>query len=126
MSKPLGELIDNLYAKRAARLLVTKEVDALKAEETTLREQIIEALDKQAMDKASGKKATCGITESTEPVAKDWQQIHKFIRVENRFDLLQRRLSGPAWLELREAGILVPGTEPIKVRSLSLTKSSRA
>jgi len=47
------------------------------------------------------------------------------VRAENRFDLLHKRISAPAWRELRELGALVPGTSAITVRDVSLTKSSR-
>jgi hypothetical protein len=121
----LGELIDTLYATRQQRLEQTKIVDELKVQETKLREDILAALDGEGMAKASGTHATCGVKTSIEPVPNDWDLIHDFIRRENRFDLVQKRLSAPAWRGLLEAGITVPGTEQIMVRDLSLTKSTR-
>jgi hypothetical protein len=118
-------MIDTLYATRQKRLDVTKEVDALKVEEAQMRERILEMLDEQGMAKASGYMATCGIKKSIEPVTTDWEQIHEFIRIENRFDLIQKRLSAPAWRDLFNTGILVPGTDSVEVRDLSLTKSTR-
>lgn len=122
----LGELIDALYATRALRLSETKKVDALKAQEVAFREQILVLLDEQGMAKGTGLQATCGIKTSIEPVPTDWEKIHEYIRTENRFDLVQKRLSAPAWRGLLEAGIQVPGTEQMTVRDLSLSKSSRA
>lgn len=122
----IGELIDALYATRQMRLDKSKEVDALKGEETVLRGKILDLLDAQGMAKASGLSATCGVKESLEPITTDWEQVHEYIRTENRFDLLQKRLSAPAWRELLASGIQVPGTEQVTVRDLSLTKSSRS
>ena len=121
----LGTMIDALYATRAHRLDITKQVDALKAEEREMRAKILEALESVGLAKASGSLATCGITTSTEPVVNEWEQVHKWIRENDRFDLLQRRLSTVAWRELREAGILIPGTESMEVVDISLTKSTR-
>ena len=122
----LGMMIDALYATRQLRLDVSKKVEALKAEETQAREKILEMLDSLHMAKASGYHATCGVKESIEPLLVDWEPVHEYIRVNNRFDLLQKRLSAPAWRELKDSGILIPGTEAVPVRDLSLTKSTRS
>jgi len=125
MDLNLGNRIDALYALRQMRLEVQRKADDLKAQETAAREEIMELLDSMGMVKGTGLHATCGITTKTEPVVADWEQVHEFIRRENRFDLLQKRLSAPAWRDLREAGVLVPGTDAVPVRDLSLTKSTR-
>jgi len=121
----IGSMIDGLYALRQQRLELTKTVDALKTQEVGVREQILEMLDTMGCAKASGYQATCGVKESIEPVPEDWEMIHNYIRTENRFDLIQKRLSAPAWRELRDNGLLVPGTSAMTVRDLSLTKSTR-
>jgi hypothetical protein len=121
----LGMMIDTLYATRQERLDVSKKVDELKALETEMRGRILEQLDTMGMAKASGYQATCGIKKSIEPVPVDWDAIHTYIREADRFDLIQKRLSAPAWRGLLESGILVPGTEQVEVRDLSLTKSTR-
>jgi hypothetical protein len=121
----LGTLIDALYSTRQERLDVSKKVEELKALETEMRLKILEQLDAMGMAKASGYQATCGIKKSIEPVTEDWDEIHKYIREQDRFDLVQKRLSAPAWRGLLESGILVPGTSQVEVRDLSLTKSSR-
>ena len=121
----LGELIDLLYDTRAQRLVISKQVDDFKAWETELRDAIRVALDRVGLQKASGQKATCGLKETIIPIVNDWLAIQEYIRTENRFDLLQKRLSAPAWRDLKEEGILVPGTEEGIDYDLSLTKSTR-
>jgi hypothetical protein len=121
----IGTMIDGLYGLRQQRLELTKQVDAFKADEVQIREKILELLDGMGLAKASGYHATCGVKESIEPVTEDWEMIHNYIRTENRFDLIQKRLSAPAWRELRDSGLLVPGTSAITVRDLSLSKSTR-
>ena len=121
----LGEMIDSLYTKRQDRLAATKLVDAMKAEEKVLREQIMAELDTQGTVKASGNTATCGLTSSMEPMVNDWDEVHQFIKTMDRFDLVQKRISAPAWRELLDSGLRVPGTESVYVRDISLTKSTR-
>lgn len=121
----LGNLIDTLYATRQHRLAISKQVDELKSEEVSLRKTILEILEAVGLAKASGQLATCGIKTSIEPTVVEWEEVHEYIRRENRFDLLQKRLSAPAWRDLYGEGITVPGTVPEEVIDLSLTKSVR-
>jgi hypothetical protein len=121
----LGAKIDSLYAARQARLELSRKVDAMKGEETRIRGEILDILDNVGLAKASGYMATAGVTFSIEPVVEDWDQVYQYITTQNRFDLLQRRISAPAWRELHESGVLVPGTYKNDVRDLSLTKSTR-
>ena len=121
----LGLLIDELYETRQKRLELTKQVNALKTAEVTMRGVILQTLKDMGMSKGTGSLATCGITKSTEPVINEWELVHAYIREHDRFDLIQKRISVPAWRELHESGVLVPGTEPVEVQDVSLTKSSR-
>lgn len=118
-----GALIDELYALRAARLKLQRDVDALKAEEQTLKNKIIEELDQLGLARGSGATATAGITTALQPYVEDWDAVYKYIVDHNIFNLLQRRLSTTTWRELVESGIHVPGTFVTEVRDISLTKS---
>ena len=122
----LGEIIDKLYATRASRLDLMKLADELKETETQLREEILDLLETIGLEKASGKTATVGIRRNEVPLVTEWEEIHQFIKTSDRFDLLQKRLSTPAWRELYQGGILVPGTVMGIDVELSLTKSTRS
>jgi hypothetical protein len=121
----LGPAIDMLYETRAQRLALTKEVDELKAHESVLKEELLTLLHEIGLEKASGQKATVGVRRLTVPIITDWEEIHKYIKENDRFDLIQKRLSAPAWRELKEQNVLVPGTEAGTDVELSLTKSTR-
>jgi hypothetical protein len=123
--KDLGETIDALYALRQLRLEEQKKIDAMKAEEVNIRGKIIELLENAGLAKASGYMATAGIKVTVEPLVTDWDPVFEYIRKENKFELIQKRISAPAWRELKESGILVPGTEENPVVDISLTKSTR-
>ncbi len=121
----IGNMIDSLYDLRQQRLNLQKQVDALKEQETALREAILFELDMNGLAKASGSHATAGVTLAIQPSVEDWDAVYGFIKQHERFDLLQKRLSTTAWRELVDEGVHVPGTFVTEVRDVSLTKSAR-
>ncbi len=122
----LGEAIDALYQARAARLLKAKEIKELQATETEAKTQVLRLLGESGLEKASGKLATAGIVTEDIPYIKDWDLVYDYIKANNRFDLLQKRIGVIAWRDLFKDGVLVPGTEAAVDTDLSLTKSSRS
>ena len=121
----LGDLIDDLYTKRATRLTAQKEVDKAKAIETTAKDALIKALQDIGIQKGTGLIATASLKTVRVPVITDWDQIYKYVRENDRFDLLHKRLSEVAWRDSLELDQLVPGTEPSNEVELSLTKAHR-
>lgn len=121
----LGESIDKLYEARAARLVKAKEVKDLQAAEAAAKLEVLRLLGEAGLEKASGKLATAGITTDDIPHIKDWDAVYGYIKDNDRFDLLQKRIGAIAWRDLFKDGILVPGTEAALDTDLSLTKSTR-
>lgn len=121
----LGEAIDNLYQARAARLAMAKEVKELQVKESEAKASVLKLLGETGLQKASGKLATVGITTEDVPYIKDWEEVYEYIKSNDRFDLLQRRIGVIAWRDLYKDGVLVPGTEAGVDTDLSLTKSTR-
>ena len=121
----LGQAIDNLYTARAARLAKAKEVKDLQVTEAIAKAQVLQMLNDTGLAKASGMTATASITTEDIPFIKDWEAVHEYIKINDRFDLLQKRIGVVAWRDLFKDGILVPGTEPAVDTDISLTKSTR-
>lgn len=121
----LGEAIDTLYQARAARLAMAKEVKELQVKEFAAKAEVLKLLGESGLAKASGKLATAGITSEDVPYIKDWDEVYSYIKSNDRFDLLQKRIGVVAWRDLFKDGILVPGTEAAVDTDLSLTKSTR-
>jgi hypothetical protein len=121
----LGQAIDQLYACRAERLEAEKQIKAMKANELALRVTIKRLLDSVNLESASGTTATTSIQYSTDPVAKDWNEIYAFIIENDAFDMLQRRLSSTAIKDRWDQGIIIPGVEKFDNWDLSLTKRSK-
>lgn len=121
----LGEAIDKLYTVRASRLALARDIKELQAKEAAAKLAVLKLLEETGLKKASGQLATAGITTDDIPYIKDWDQVYEYIKINDRFDLLQKRIGVVAWRDLFKDGILVPGTEAAVDTDLSLTKSTR-
>lgn len=121
----LGTAIDTLYQKRAERLEAEKVVKAMKSEELALKLRVKHLLDAVSLEMGAGKMATGSINYTIEPAAKNWQEIYLFIRENDAWDMLQKRLSPLAVKDRWDAGIIIPGIDKFDNWDLSLTKRSR-
>lgn len=119
----IGRCADLYKEVRDLRLAMEKEVEAVKRRETEIREYIIDNLSKSADTGAAGLKYRAQIVVKDVVKVNDWGVLHAWIRKNDRFDMLQKRLSEKAaadWME--EEKRLLPGTEVLKVPDVSVTK----
>ena len=123
MPASIGLCADLLFEVRELRLAMEKEVAPIKARETEIEDYIIANLSKSDDTGAAGKHHRAQIvTKRTYRVA-DWGILFSWIRKNDRFDLLQKRLSTKPVGEFEETeGRIVPGCEAINVVDVSLTK----
>lgn len=122
MPKKTATCVDLLYSTRQDRLRAKKVVDDLKSKEAQIAEHIISKLSKDDATGIAGKLARATIQVSEVPQAKDWEAFYKYIAENKRFDLLQKRLSGGAILDMQEDGITVPGIKNFTNKKVSLSK----
>jgi len=120
--EPIGPQIDALFhlreKKREAEAAVS-EIEGM----ISAKEQILQAtMEAQGLDRAAGKFASAGITESVVPQVEDWVALYAFIRRNNAFELLERRCSAGAYREHAEQrrDHTVPGVVPFTKRKLSI------
>lgn len=118
----LGSLADALKEVEQRRLAVGKVADALKAEETRLREHLIETLDANEDGGAVGKHYKAIIVREDKPVVEDWDKFYEHIRKKKAFDLLNKALNAGAVKSRWEDGAAVPGVGSFKAKKISLTK----
>lgn len=111
--------MDEIRDKR--RVLASEDKD-LKDEFTALEFKVLDALDEQGTTMSRGTTASVSISEVEVPNAVDWDEIYDYIQEHNALYLFGRKISATAWRELKEAGVLIPGTEAFKKRSLNLRK----
>lgn len=118
----LGACADRLYEIRQKRLEQQKIVDALRAEETELKQHIIDTLPKSEASGVAGARARVTITQKKVPQVKDWDAFYNHIKETGNFELLQRRVGDPAVRERWDNGESVPGVEHFNLISLSINK----
>ena len=122
----LGAMIDQAYQLREQRRQLAAEDKLIKADLDDLEIKIIAKLDAEGTDRGASKMASVSITESEEPQVVDWDAFCAFAKRTGNMHLFQRRVSAPAWRELR--GLKkseVPGLEVYKKRSLNLRVVSK-
>lgn len=127
--KNLGQKIDALYEKRAERIERQREVDeeiaGMKRDEAALRDEIIAEMERSGQQKSTGTDATASIQTNLIPRATDWDAIYKYIKKNDAFDLLERRIGRKAFKDRTEQGEHVPGIDVFEEKDLSLTKATR-
>ena len=114
----------DLYAEvRELRLGMQKMVDEVKERETEIYNVILAALKESADTGAAGERYRVQMVSKTRLNAKDWNTTFEFIRTNNLFELLQRRLNDKAVRDLFDQyGQYPPGVEAVEVETLSFNK----
>ena len=116
----VGALIDQIWAAREEKRRLESQVKEVETTIAALQEQIMERLEAEGLDKASGSKATVSISANTVANVEDWDSFWSYI-IKNKYThLLQRRVSDPAYRELLEQGKRVPGVQPFVKRTLNV------
>lgn len=120
----IGRCADLYHDLRDVRLMADKLAAALKKIESSAQNHIIDNLSKSDDTGAAGLRYRAQITVKTRPrIAQDgWPQMHAYIQTTGRFDLLQKRLSDGAVMEMVEAGETPPGIETFDDVGVSVTK----
>ncbi len=122
----LGSMIDELFDLREQRRALAAEDKALSEDARELEAKIIGKLDAEGTDRGASKKASVSISEVEEPNVVDWDKFCTFAKRTGNMHLFQRRVSAPAWRELRALKKSdVPGLECFKKRSLNLRVVSK-
>jgi hypothetical protein len=128
--KGLGPCLDMAYKMRAARIEKQREfdavIDALKADEKSLNDHIINSFKKSELEGAKGDLCSASLVPKSYPqVDTDnggWDLIYKWVARTKAFDIFERRLSRKAVNDRFEAGEKIPGVKLFETVELSLTK----
>lgn len=123
MPKDIGRCAD-LYADvRELRLAMEKEVAEVKKRENEIKDHIIENLDKTEDTGAMGLSYSARVVTKPVPKIGDWGVFTSWIRKNDRFDMLQKRLSEKAVKDFwEEEDRDVPGVEKFNHVDLSIRK----
>ena len=122
MPKTLGACADLVWDLRQRRLEAQRAVDDLAAQESAVREHIIQTLPKSEARGVAW--SLCRVTVVTKPVPRveDWPKFYAYVAKTKAFDLLQRRLTDAAVRERWEAGDKLPGVVEFNAVTLAVEK----
>lgn len=118
----LAEKVDLYYSTRQRRLELQHEVDDLQAEETKLKNELIDSISKSDATGVAGKLARITVVTKPKPQVKDWDAFFTYVRRRGAWDLIQRRISEAAVKERWADNKVIPGVEVFNVVDLSVNK----
>jgi len=118
----LAAVADQYAAVRDARLEAQRQVDAMKEDESALKAMLLQNLKESGAGGVAGKKYRVTLKSKNVPQVADWQALYEYIKANDAFELLQKRLSPPAVVERWEAAQNVDGVISVQVDELSLNK----
>lgn len=116
----LGAMIDRMHALRLRKREIGREEKEINEQLKALEDGIIAKLDSEDIGSSRGKNATATISEDIVPQIDDWDKVYAFIKENDAFYMLQRRMAVTVYREMIESGQELPGTTPLKKRSISL------
>lgn len=121
-SVAVTKLVSSYLTTQAARRQHDKDSAELKKSEDTLKQSII-AIMKAGNGAMLGKDASrVTLTSKSKPVVDDWNQLYSYIRRNDAFELLHRRLTEAAVTEREEAGEVIPGISHFPIDDITITK----
>lgn len=122
ISSHLPDITNAYIEARNKRLFLDKQVEAMKENEQVLLRAIIAKMKEQELVKVGTKAGTLKLKVTEEPVPENWPEIWAYVKVNDRFDLLHKRISSEAVKEMRENGIAVPGVSWNEVSKITVSK----
>ena len=120
----LDTLASTRDSLREQKRLLEAEIKTLDAQLSANEQEIIELADDLGLDRFAVGKLTFSISEQTVGNVEDWDDLYQFIRDNDAFYLLQRRLANAAYKEMLDSGSALPGVVPFTKRSLNMRKSA--
>lgn len=122
----MGAVADEYALTKNFRLAMEKVVEPVKDRESELRDHMIRNLEKSRGEGgdtgAAGRMYRVQIKDKEIPKVNDWNRFWGFIAEYQRFDLLQKRTSDKAVMDMVEAGQMPPGVETVLIPDVSVTK----
>ena len=122
LPKSLAACVDLLYTTQQARYAAQKELSKMEAVEAAIKARLIDELPVSQATGLAGRVALAQIKVKDVPTIEDDKKFYAYVKKNNAFDLLQRRLSAEA-VELRWAAKkAIPGVGVFHAKKVSITK----
>lgn len=117
-----GSMIDRIFTLREMMRDLEKQISVLRDEKAEIEDNLLAEMAEQGIQSVSGKQATASISENIVPAVQDWDAFYVWIRRNNAFYLLQRRVNSAPYRELMDTrrGKALPGVSSVVLRTLNL------
>lgn len=115
-----GAQIDSLFALREKKRALESAANEVASQISVAETELMETMAANGVDKMTGKLASVSISTSIVASDIDWDELWKYILKTKNTQLLQRRVSDPAYREILEMGKKVPGVTPFEKQRLNL------
>lgn len=123
MEKTLGELIDRMFEVRNKKYAQNDQIKILNEELKSLEDFILEQLDEQGLDKASGEKATASRSLKIYPSVDNKELFLRWVVQNEKFEMIQSKCNAAPVRELLENENIIPeGVSTFDRMELSLRK----
>jgi hypothetical protein len=119
----LPKLADEYYKIREDRLAADKAAASLKAKENELFTAITYVMSEHDMSSVGGKVAILKRSVEEKPIAQDWDEIYRYIRENDAFDILHKRLGVGALRLRKDDDIDVPGVGWMEYDKITISKA---
>lgn len=122
LPKTLAACADRLFTVKNTRLKEAKKLDVFKAEESALKEHLIEKLPKSQASGIAGKVARATVETKKVPTVENWDLFYAHIKKTGEFDLMGRGINAEAIEARWAAKKKVPGVGTFNVVTVSINK----
>jgi len=122
ISSHLPDVVSAYIEARAQRLEADKVAATLKEAEDDLKKVIIEQFRDQKIAALGAGNGTVKMKASNEPLVEDWPQVYAYIKENDAWEFLHKRITIAAVKERWEAGEVVPGVTSRTEYTLSVSK----
>lgn len=119
----LGQLAKLAHEIREQKRELEKQAKALGADFDALKEVIYQRLDEQGVDRTSVEGISLSKSDTLQPTVTDWDAVYGYIRDNDLFALLQRRVTSTLWKEIIDSGEQVPGIDSFLKKDVNIRVS---
>lgn len=119
----LNELIDQWVELKSERVALARKDKELSQQIAQLQSQIMDIMNEVGTTQARSAGGLVSMKQTNQPTVVDWSAFYAYVAENDAFDLLQRRLSPPAFRARWDSDEEVPGTTAIPIWSLTLSTS---
>jgi hypothetical protein len=117
----VGELIDKVAAADMELHKIELVVKELKKKRALSEAKLMRALEKQHINKASGRLAHAILSSRRHASIKDMAKFNKYVKANDAFDLYQRRINAKAYFDRLAEKQSVPGVEVYEHQFVKVT-----